>query len=214
MSGSNKQERRQRYLSRSELARLAEVLADEERLQTTSSVVIAAIRLLLLTGCRRGEILTLRWQDVDLERRCLHLPDSKTGQKTGYLNTAAIQVLEAIEPVDGSPYILPGLDDLRLHDLRHTFASIGVNAGLSLPVVGKLLGHTQVTTTERYSQPGRRSGAPGQRGHRGDAAGGDGGEGRRRLSQLAAGRVSLTVRRCPTTLTPPGTPSSPRRPGG
>ncbi len=129
--------------------------------------------LLLLTGCRRGEILTLRWQDVDLERRCLHLPDSKTGQKTVYLNTAAIQVLEAIEPVDGNPYVLPGskpgapqakfqstwerirsqagLDDLRLHDLRHTFASIGVNAGLSLPVVGKLLGHTQVTTTERYS---------------------------------------------------------------
>ncbi len=88
-------------------------------------------------------------------------------------NAAAIQVLEAIEPVDGNPYVLPGakprshlgkfdqawsrirsqagLGDLRLHDLRHTFASIGVNAGLSLPVVGKLLGHTQVATTERYS---------------------------------------------------------------
>ena len=134
---------------------------------------IVAIRLLLLTGCRSSEIRTLRWQDVDFDSKCLRLPDSKTGAKVVYLNSAALQVLAGIERHDGHAYVFPGrkpgtpiskltyywqnlrkrsdLEDVRLHDLRHTFASFGVGLGLSLQLVGKLLGHSQITTTQIYA---------------------------------------------------------------
>jgi len=133
--------------------------------------VINAIRLLLLTGCRLREILNLRWKEVDLERGLLHLPDSKTGKKTVVLNLPAIDVL-ANSPKLG-PYVIAGdikdkprhdlkrpwehirnaagLDDVRLHDFRHTHASIGVSSGFGLPIVGKLLGHASPLTTVRYA---------------------------------------------------------------
>jgi integrase len=167
-----KQEKRERYLSATELGRLSDVLAEAERAKSENPYAIAAIRLLILTGCRRNEILSLRWKDVDFERRCLHLPDSKTGPKDVPLNGAALQVLAELDRVEGSPWVIPGrrgkhrhslrkiwiriqqqvdIEDVRVHDLRHTFASFGVNLGLSLPLVGKILGHSRTATTERYA---------------------------------------------------------------
>ena len=165
--------KRERFLSEHELARLSEVLAEAERLHGESPQVIAAVRLLILTGCRVSEILKLRWKDVDFERRCLHLPDSKTGPKTVYLNAPALEVLAGIERLDGNAFVLPGrlpgqplaslrsswerlrqragLEEVRVHDLRHSYASFGVGLGLPLQQVGKLLGHSQISTTERYA---------------------------------------------------------------
>jgi integrase len=168
-----KTEGRERFLSEGELGRLSRVLREAETSWATPPNAIAGIRLLILTGCRPDEILTLRWDYVDVERRCLNLPDSKTGKKTVWLNSAALEVLAGMERVEGTPYVIPGstpgthraslhrlwsrirkaadLPGVRLYDLRHTFASTGVNAGLSLKLVGALLGHTKVATTERYA---------------------------------------------------------------
>jgi integrase len=134
---------------------------------------VAAIRLLILTGARLREILDAQWAQVDVERGILFLPDSKTGKKPIYLNEAALAVLSKLPRLDKNPYIIPGSKDespradlkkpwaavcraaniegVRLHDLRHTFASVGAGASLGLPIVGKLLGHTQVETTARYA---------------------------------------------------------------
>lgn len=133
--------------------------------------VTGAIRLLLLTGCRLREILHLRWKDVDFERNLLNLPDSKTGRKVVYLSEGAARVLHDLPNV-GSYVILgknldkprsdlkrpwariarhAGLDDVRLHDLRHTFASVNVARGMSLPKIGALLGHKSTSTTARYA---------------------------------------------------------------
>lgn len=133
--------------------------------------VTGAIRLLLFTGCRLREILRLRWSEVDLEKGLLFLPDSKTGRKTVILNGAAISVLSSLDRI--CAYVVPGsdlskprhdlnrpwnhirsaagLEDVRIHDLRHTFASIGAGANFGLPVVGRLLGHASATTTQRYA---------------------------------------------------------------
>jgi integrase len=131
----------------------------------------AALRLLLFTGCRLREILHLRWDYVDVERGCLFLPDSKTGRKTIILNAPALAVLNGLERI--SPHVIPGddpkhprhdlkrpwdavtrragLTGVRLHDLRHTYASFGAGGGLGLPIIGRLLGHAQATTTARYA---------------------------------------------------------------
>jgi integrase len=131
----------------------------------------AALRLLILTGARLREILGLKWEYVDMERGLLFLPDSKTGRKTIVLNAPALAVLTALPRV-GSYVILgddpekprhdlnrpwklvsqhAGLEGVRLHDLRHTHASFGASAGLGLPIIGKLLGHTEPSTTQRYA---------------------------------------------------------------
>jgi integrase len=162
---------RERYLSDEELARLGGVLRDAEEKGLASAEAVAAIRLLLLTGCRVSEILGLRWEDVDVERRCLRFVDSKTGAKRTPLNRAAIEVLEGLKRK--SIWVLPGkvpdqplvnlakpwdrirevakLEDVRLHDLRHTHGSSAAGAGLSLHLVGALLGHRQPATTARYA---------------------------------------------------------------
>ena len=137
----------------------------------TILLTCSGIRLLLLTGCRLREILHLRWNEVDLERGLLNLPDSKTGRKTVYLSNAAIDVFEnlpraGVFVVAGDDPKKPradlkrpwkrisehaGIADVRIHDLRHTFASIGAAQGLSLQVIGKLLGHKSPETTARYA---------------------------------------------------------------
>lgn len=131
----------------------------------------AAIRLLIFTGARLREILHLRWGEVDLERGVLQLPDSKTGKKTMLLTAPAVEILAALPRV--GTYVIAGdhpqkprsdlkrpwelvsreagLAGVRLHDLRHSFASVGVNANLGLPMIGKLLGHANASTTERYA---------------------------------------------------------------
>jgi integrase len=133
----------------------------------------AAIRLLILTGARLREILDAQWQYVDFERGAIFLPDSKTGRKTLYLSAPAMQVLASLPRLEGNPHIVAGMKDgapradlqkpwaavtkagglegLRIHDLRHSFASIGAGASLGLPIIGKLLGHTQAATTHRYA---------------------------------------------------------------
>ena len=163
----------ERFLSEAELARLAEVIAEAERTRTELPSALAAIRLLLFTGARLSEILSLRWEHVDMEGQCLRLPDSKSGAKTIYLPPAGLEVLDGLGQSDDNPYVIAGakhgshlvnlrkpwgriraragLDDVRLHDLRHSFASMAVAGGLSLPVIGALLGHTQPTTTQRYA---------------------------------------------------------------
>jgi len=163
--------KRERFLSADELARLADALEGTEGKEPPSA--IAAIRLLILTGCRLSEILSLRWEWIHFERGCLILPDSKTGAKTVPLGAPALRALAELPRQEGSPYVLPaergdghfvgiqkpwqrvrgaaGLEDLRIHDLRHSFASIAVSGGDSLYLVGKVLGHRQSRTTERYA---------------------------------------------------------------
>ncbi|TGW14585.1 DUF4102 domain-containing protein [bacterium NHP-B] len=164
--------KRERFLNQDEILRLMEALKDEAQ-SCQNPWTIHAIRLLLLTGCRLSEILTLRWEDVDLDTPCLNLPDSKTGRKVVYLSSMARQLFEAIPRFQDNPYVIcgdkqgshlinlqkpwrrirkkAGLDDVRLHDLRHTFASIAASQGLSLPIIGALLGHKNTQTTQRYA---------------------------------------------------------------
>ena len=145
----------------------------ENRLVKLDPFAVAAIRLLILTGARLREILDARWSYVDFERGILFLPDSKTGRKPVYLSAAAQAVLAAVPRIAGNPYIIAGaqdgapradlhrpwaavrraagLDGVRLHDLRHSFASFGAGASLGLPIIGKLLGHSQPATTARYA---------------------------------------------------------------
>jgi integrase len=163
----------ERFLSPAEFARLGDVLAAAEALGVQDRYRIAAIKLLLLTGCRRGEILTLKHAYVDRPFSCLRLPDSKTGQKVVHVGSAVLALIEALPEVAGNPYVLPGrggvgcikdlqttweqmraaagLADVRLHDLRHSFASFGAEAGDSLMVIGALLGHRSTKSTERYA---------------------------------------------------------------
>jgi integrase len=134
---------------------------------------VAAMRLLILTGARLREILDAQWQQLDLERGVLFLADSKTGKKPLYLSAAAQAVLAAIPRIKGNPHIIAGavegapradlnkpwravrraakLEGVRIHDLRHSFASFGAGASLGLPIIGKLLGHSQAATTHRYA---------------------------------------------------------------
>jgi integrase len=189
-----REEGRERYLTEDELRRLGDALRvaeavglpwqvdegrptakhaprAEKRRTKLSPFAVAAIRLLLFSGCRLREILHLRWEQVDLDRGLLFLPDSKTGRKTVVLSSAAMAVLESLERI--GTFVVPGnnpdraradlkkpweaiakyagLDRVRLHDLRHTYASIGAAEGLGLPVIGKLLGHRQPATTARYA---------------------------------------------------------------
>ncbi len=145
----------------------------ENRRAKLDPFATAAIRLLILTGARLREILHAKWEHVDFERGILFLPDSKTGRKPVYLSAPACQVLASLPRLDGNPYIIAGLKDgapradlkrpwaaltqaagldtLRIHDLRHSFASVGAGASFGLPIIGKLLGHLQAATTHRYA---------------------------------------------------------------
>ena len=165
--------RRERFLSQAELARLGDALRKAEKDSSCSPWVIAAIRLLTFTGMRRNEILTLRWEHVSEEHERLFLPDSKTGRKAVHLSPPALALLQAIPRLEGNPHVICGeksgqhlvnlekpwrrfrkaakLDDVRLHDLRHSFASVAASGGQSLVVIGKMLGHSQPATTARYA---------------------------------------------------------------
>ncbi|MEM1345483.1 MAG: tyrosine-type recombinase/integrase [Pseudomonadota bacterium] len=175
-----REEKRERFLSPEETARLGEALtaAESGRLRTASGLAlspfaVAAIRLLLFTGARRSEILGLQWAWVDLDGGFADLPDSKTGRKRLFLPPPAVAVLSSLPRLDDNPFVIAGakpgaalvnirdpwhvvraaagLDDLRLHDLRHSFASVAVANGMSLPLIGGLLGHRSVATTARYA---------------------------------------------------------------
>ena len=165
-----------RFLSREEVRRLHHELDRHVQARPSRARQADVIRLLLLTGCRRGEILTLRWQDVDGDT--LNLIDAKTGPRRVFLNAPARAILER-QPRSGSAYVFPapsnpnrplsqhlplwrsvrreaGIEDVRLHDLRHTVASHAVLQGVPLPVVSRLLGHKRPSMTLRYTHVGDR----------------------------------------------------------
>jgi integrase len=169
-----RENRRERYLSEKELARLGKALRIAETQESEIASAVPAIRLLLLTGCRKGEILDLQWDDVDFDRSLLWLRDSKTGARTVPMNAPAREVLVGLyENRISDGWVIEGrhrgkklkglwrawdrirttaaLPNLRIHDLRHTHASVGARAGLSLPVIGALLGHSSPATTARYA---------------------------------------------------------------
>ena len=213
------EEKRERYLSTAEFAALGEALSLAEQEGVEDPYAIAAIRLLIFTGCRLNEIMTLKWAYVDFAARCLRLPDTKTGARVVHLGAPALEVLSSSSAGPTTPWVIcgknpgarrtdlqppwqrmrkratvrlwarsegtpeaalvsrlearlgrepthdeclaaakkrkldlpTGLVDVRIHDLRHSFASGAVALGESLPMIGKLLGHTQVQTTARYA---------------------------------------------------------------
>jgi integrase len=164
--------RLQRFLSDAELGALAAAL--KAYVDGGGNIYpAAAIRLLALTGARRSEILNLRWREVDLERGLLMLPDSKTGAKAIHLSPPAVEILHKLPRMDSNEFVIvggkkgapyqglnaiwedvraaAGVPEVRLHDLRHTYASVGAGASLGLLIIGKLLGHAQAQTTARYA---------------------------------------------------------------
>jgi integrase len=163
-----REDKRERFLSPQELSRLGAALLNNQNVYA-----VAAVRLLLFTGARLSEILTLRWSAVDLAAGTARLSESKTGPKTIYFSAPALEVLAQLPREAGNPFVIcgdragshlvnlqkpwrairgeAGLDDVRLHDLRHTFASVGAAGGASLPMIGALLGHSQPQTTDRYA---------------------------------------------------------------
>ena len=192
----NREQKSERFLTTSELARLGAALAEgavdglpydvdeskpkakhapkaDKRRTRLDPFAVAAIRLLILTGARLREILNSKWSQVDLERGVIFLADSKTGKKSLYLSAAAQAVLASIPRIEGNAHIIAGakdgapradlkkpwaavcrvagLEGVRIHDLRHSFASFGAGASLGLPIIGKLLGHSQAATTHRYA---------------------------------------------------------------
>jgi integrase len=166
-----REHKRERYLSQVELQRLGQVLSEAELNGTETPHIVAAFRLLILTGCRLGEIQTLQWDFIT--DGGMELPDTKTGARRIPLPSPARAVLSALPRVAGNPYVivgkLPGrhatdfqhpwrrireraeLTGVRIHDLRHTYASNAVSSGMPIQMVGRLLGHTQIQTTMRYA---------------------------------------------------------------
>ena len=172
-------EKHERFLTREELFRLGQALRAAPARRLASTHAAAAIRLLVLTGCRRNEILCLRWDDLNFDTGQMRLPDTKTGTRMAPLTPAVARVLNGLSRTPGNPWVFPGrkkgtrrvnlndswdrvrkhaqLDDVRLHDLRHTFASRALALGEGLPMIGDLLGHRMVTTTARYAHLARDS---------------------------------------------------------
>ncbi|SUS06439.1 conserved hypothetical protein [uncultured Defluviicoccus sp.] len=160
---------RERMLSAEELARLGDGLAAYRG----SPYVVAAVKLLVFTGARLSEVLGLRWEWIDFKRGEARLPDSKTGAKTLHLPPPALAVLAELPRIEGNSHVIvgdvagrplvnlgkawrairkqAGLDDVRIHDLRHAFASIAASSGMGLPIIGKMLGHADAKTTQRYA---------------------------------------------------------------
>jgi len=168
----NPEHNRERYLCQSEIKRLLKAVSSHR-----SRPAAAAIMLLLLTGARKSEILSMKWADVDLDEARWIKPASQTKQRRPHhvpLSSEAIELLKDVrKDAATSPFVFPGrglsghrssikkdweevraaagIEDCRLHDLRHTFASLAVSNGVSLEFVGALLGHSQATTTHRYA---------------------------------------------------------------
>jgi integrase len=166
----------ERFLSEAEIARAAEGIAAAERAGKIGPHGAAGLRLALFTGARSGEVTAAQWSHVDWQRRLIRLPDSKTNEpRTIHLSDAALEVLRAVPKIgpfivaganEGEPYKNLGrawivarkfaeLDDVRLHDLRHSYASLAAGRGVSLQMIGKLLGHRVPATTARYSHLAR-----------------------------------------------------------
>ena len=169
--------RLERFLSRAEYRKIGRVLKEANSSGAVHPPAVAAIRMLLLTGCRSGEVARLQWDDVDRASGQLRLKDSKTGPRCIPLTTEALTVLDGLERIPGNPWVFTGagegshvknltrywtrlrrkagLEDVRLHDLRHSYASRALLLGESLSMIGKLLGHSSIDTTARYAHLAR-----------------------------------------------------------
>jgi integrase len=166
----------ERFLTEIEIARAAEAITAAEATGRIGPCAASGLRLALLTGARSGELTAAQWAHVDWQRKIIRLPDSKTNEpRTIHLSEAAVEVLRATPRVGpfivagvnpGEPYknlgrawikvrALAGLGDVRLHDLRHSFASVAAAQGMSLQMIGKLLGHRVPATTQRYAHLAR-----------------------------------------------------------
>jgi integrase len=168
-----KEEKRRRFLDADELSRLGSALKEAEEAGREPVQALAAIRLLIFTGARLNEVLAAKWAYIKHDRGVLELPDTKTGFKQIPLSTPALEVIDNLPIVPENDYLIPGwkpgahyvglqdvweriraaagLNDVRIHDLRHTFASVGAMSNLGLPIIGGLLGHTNAATTQRYA---------------------------------------------------------------
>jgi integrase len=166
----------ERFLSEEEIGKAAEAIEQAEREGRIGPHGAAGLRLALFTGARSGEITTIEWKHVDWDRRIIRLPDSKTNSpRTIHLSDAAIEVLKTVPRIGrfviagtkpDAPYknlsrawitarTYAGLGDVRLHDLRHSYASLAAGKGVSLHMIGKLLGHKVAATTMRYAHLAR-----------------------------------------------------------
>jgi integrase len=171
---------RERFLSEVEFREAATAIAATEKSGKIGPHAAAGLRLALFTGARQGELLSAKWSHVDWDRRIIRLPDSKTNEpRTIHLSEAALEVLRGITHI--GPYIIAGalegeayrslsrawaecrgaagLSDVRLHDLRHSYASLAAAQGVSLQMIGKLLGHKVHATTMRYAHLARDAAA-------------------------------------------------------
>jgi integrase len=167
---------RERFLTEAEIAAAADAIKTAERKGEIGPHAAAGLRLALFTGARSGEITAVQWSHVDWQRKIIRLPDSKTNEpRTIHLSDAALEVLKVVPRV--GPYIVAGandgeayknlgrawikareyagLSDVRLHDLRHSYASLAAGQGVSLQMIGKLLGHKVPETTQRYAHLAR-----------------------------------------------------------
>ena len=169
--------RRERFLTPEEYRKLGQVLNEAEKTGGFLPSGIAAIRLLLLTGCRKNEIVMLRWDDIDRTAGEIRIRDGKTGVRRIPLTPAVEFVLGGIPRIEGNPWVIggkvagdhlknldqmwlrlrphAGLGEVRIHDCRHSYASRALALGEGLPMIGKLLGHRRVTTTARYAHLAR-----------------------------------------------------------
>jgi len=168
-----KENKKQRFLDRSELLKLEESLNQQEREQKGSYYTVNALRLALYIGCRKSNILKLEWENVHLKEHYVFLPDTKIGEGACPLNKKAYDLLVSLKRQEGNPYVFPGkvpgkplaeiktawrqilkragIKDFRFHDLRHSFASLSLSQGVDLYTVSKLLGHKNIATTTRYA---------------------------------------------------------------
>jgi integrase len=167
---------RERFLSEDEIAIAADAIATAETTGKIGPHAAAGLRLALFTGARSGEVTAIKWTHIDWSRKLARLPDSKTNEpRTIHLSEAALEVIKTVPRV--GPFVIAGvkpdasfknlsrawivarkfggLDDVRLHDLRHSFASLAAGRGVSLPMIGKLLGHRVPATTQRYAHLAR-----------------------------------------------------------
>lgn len=168
----SKDKKRSRFLSQAEFKQLGDALIRAEN-ENVNPNAIAAIKLLILTGCRKSEILTLKWKYVDFENKVLRLPDSKTNEKTVPVGKPVLEILRGINRIEKNGYVLPGatddgpfvglqkewvrirkwaeIEDVRIHDLRRSFGSTAASNRESLIVIGKILGHADPKTTQIYA---------------------------------------------------------------
>jgi integrase len=161
--------KRDKYLTMEKLEKVGQAMRSLKDIE--SHYALFAIKLLMVTGCRSGEIINMQWEYIDFENNTINLPDSKTGPRAIHLSPSAIEILNSLPKQEGFVFRssrqnkklttlrcvwkkicrIADLKDFRLHDLRHTYASFAVSGGFSLPIIAKMLGHADIKTTERYA---------------------------------------------------------------